>query len=96
MNVRGERIFDYGDRKFIASLTPELTLEITDESGKKLKSLPAPAKKDDEVKAKEASAEFKNLKKQLKTVANIQAIRLEMALSSNRKWTKESWIRLFC
>ncbi|NRT28642.1 hypothetical protein B0I68_002247 [Clostridium beijerinckii] len=94
-DVRGERIFDYGDRKFIASLTPELTLEITDESGKKLKSLPAPAKKDDEVKAKEASAEFKNLKKQLKTVANIQAIRLEMALSSNRKWTKESWIRLF-
>jgi len=94
-DVRGERIFDYGDRKFIASLTPELTLEITDESGKKLKSLPAPAKKDDEVKAKEASAEFKNLKKQLKTVANIQAIRLEMALSSNRKWTKESWIKLF-
>ncbi|WP_017210629.1 DUF4132 domain-containing protein [Clostridium beijerinckii] len=94
-DVRGERIFDYGDRKFIASLTSELTLEITDESGKKLKSLPAPAKKDDEVKAKEASAEFKNLKKQLKTVANIQAIRLEMALSSNRKWTKESWIKLF-
>lgn len=94
-DVRGESVFDYGNRKFTVTLTPELTLEITDESGKKLKSLPAPAKKDDEVKAKEASAEFKNLKKQLKTVANIQAIRLEMALSSNRKWTKDSWIKLF-
>ncbi|EKQ56080.1 MULTISPECIES: DUF4132 domain-containing protein [unclassified Clostridium] len=94
-DVRGERVFDYGDRKFTALLTPELTLEITDESGKKLKSLPAPTKKDDEAKAKEALVEFKNLKKQLKTVSNIQAIRLEMALSSNRKWTKDSWIKLF-
>ncbi|MDS0527665.1 DUF4132 domain-containing protein [Clostridium sp. SHJSY1] len=94
-DIRGERVFDYGNRKFTAILTPELTLEINDEKGKKLKSLPAPAKKDDEVKAKEAYTEFKNLKKQLKTVANIQAIRLEMALSSNRKWTKDSWIKLF-
>ncbi len=94
-DIRGERIFDYGDRKFTVTLTPELTLQVQDENSKKFKNLPAPSKKDDEVKAKEASLEFKNLKKQLKIVANIQAIRLEMALSSNRKWTKESWVKLF-
>jgi hypothetical protein len=94
-DVRGERVFDYGDRKFTVILTPELAMDIQDEAGKKLKSLPAISKKDDEVKANEALSEFKNLKKQLKTVASIQAIRLEMALSSNRKWTKESWIKLF-
>lgn len=82
-DIRGERVFDYGDRKFIVTLTPELILEVQDESGKKFKNLPAPGKKDDEAKATAASEEFKNLKKQLKTVANIQAIRLEMALSSN-------------
>jgi hypothetical protein len=94
-DIRGERVFDYGDRKFTVTLTPELIIVVQDEVGKKLKSLPAPSKKDDEVKANEALLEFKNLKKQLKTVANIQAIRLEMALSSNRKWTKESWVKLF-
>lgn len=94
-DIKGERVFDYGDRKFIVTLTPELTLDVQDESGKKFKNLPAPNKKDDENKAVEASLEFKNLKKQLKTVANIQAIRLELALSSNRKWTKEAWVKLF-
>ncbi|WML33318.1 DUF4132 domain-containing protein [Clostridium sp. OS1-26] len=94
-DIKGERVFDYGDRKFIVTLTPELTLDVQDESGKNFKNLPAPNKKDDETKAAEASLEFKNLKKQLKTVANIQAIRLELALSSNRKWTKEAWVKLF-
>lgn len=28
-------------------------------------------------------------------MANTRAIRLETALSSNRKWTKESWVKLF-
>ncbi|MGH4124408.1 MAG: DUF4132 domain-containing protein [Clostridium sp.] len=94
-DVKGERVFDYGDRKFIVTLTPELILEVQGESGKKFKSLPAPGRRDDEGKATAASLEFKNLRKQLKTVANIQAIRLEMALSSNRKWTKEAWVKLF-
>ncbi|MBZ9634549.1 DUF4132 domain-containing protein [Clostridium sp. FP1] len=94
-DVKGERTFDYGERKFIVTLTPELILEVQDESGKKFKNLPTPSKKDDEDKAAAAFSEFKNLKKKLKTVANIQAIRLEMALSSNRKWTKEAWIKLF-
>lgn len=94
-DIGGQRVFDYGERKFTVNLTSELTLEVYDESDKKLKSLPAPSKKDDEEKASTASLEFKTLKKQLKTVVSIQTIRLEMALSTNRKWTKEAFVKLF-
>ena len=44
----GERIFDYGTRKFKVILTPSLEIEVYDEKDKKLKNLPAPGKRDDE------------------------------------------------
>lgn len=91
----GERIFDYGTRKFKVVLTPSLEIEVYDEKDKKLKNLPAPGKRDDEKIAKESHAEFKTFKKQLKTTISVQATRLDLALSSERKWTKEAWIELF-
>lgn len=91
----GERVFDYGERKFVVRLTPSLEVEVYDESEKKLKTLPSPAKKDDEVKAKEANTEFKLFKKQLKTTVSTQTIRLDLALSSERKWSKTAWTNLF-
>ena len=94
-NQRGERIFDYGSRKFKVVLSPILELEVFGESDKKLKALPAIGKNDDEEKASQALDEYKSLKKQLKSVVSIQTIRLETALSTDRKWTKESWIKLF-
>ena len=45
-----ERIFDYGERIFKVRITQTLDFEVYDENGKKLKNLPAPAKKDDAVK----------------------------------------------
>lgn len=87
--------FDYGPRSFRVVLTPALELEITDESGKRLKNLPAPGKRDDEKKAKDASAAFKLLKKQLKTVTANQKLRLEQALSALRLWTAPRWQELF-
>lgn len=94
-DIRGERLFDYGERKFTARLTSELTLEVFDEADKKIKTLPSPGKKDDEVKANLSLDEYKLLKKQLKSVAGTQTLRLEMALSENRKWTKDAWVKLF-
>ena len=76
-------------------LTPSLEIEVYDEKDKKLKNLPAPGKRDDEAIAKESHAEFKAFKKQLKTTISVQATRLDLALSSERKWTKEAWIELF-
>ncbi len=39
---------------------------------------------------------LKPLKKQLKTTISVQATRLDLALSSERKWSKESLDRTFC
>lgn len=90
-----ERIFDYGERKFKVYITPALEIEIYDENNKKLKNMPVPGKKDSEALAAEAYAEFKQMKKQMKTTVANQKQRLEAALSTERKWTVERWNALF-
>nr|WP_300840444.1 DUF4132 domain-containing protein [uncultured Acetatifactor sp.] len=90
-----ERCFDYGERKFTVTITTALEVEVFDESGKKLKNLPSPGKKDDEEKAKAAYEEFKQMKKQMKTTVSSQKMRLEMALSTGRQWSVEAWKNLF-
>lgn len=89
-----EQSFDYGARSFKVVLTLTLELLVYDEEGKKLKSMPSPGKKDDPVKAKAASDSFKLLKKQLKTVAGNQKLRLEQTLCTERLWSVEQWKEL--
>ena len=90
-----QRIFDYGSRRFKVYLSPTLTLEIFDENDKPLKTLPAPGKKDDETLAQASHADFKALKKNLKTVVAMQKVRLETALLADRRWSKTAWETLF-
>ncbi len=90
-----ERCFDYGSRKFTVTITTALEIEVYDENGKKLKNIPSPGKRDDEVKAKASYAEFKEMKKQMKTTVASQKMRLELALSSKRSWEQKQWSRLF-
>lgn len=92
---RMERIFDYGTRKFKVYLTQNLELEIFDENDKKLKNLPAPGKKDDPEQAAKENQAFKDMKKQMKTTVANQKLRLEQALSVERKWSVEGWNQLF-
>ncbi|BCJ94278.1 hypothetical protein acsn021_18470 [Anaerocolumna cellulosilytica] len=94
-NEKLQRIFDYGDRKFTVYITPSLAIEIFDENEKKIKNLPAPGKKDDTIKASAALEEYKQMKKQMKTTVNNQKLRLEAALSVERKWDITSWKGLF-
>ncbi len=94
-NESMERIFDYGERKFKVYINQALEIEVYDEKNKKLKNLPAPGKRDDEIKAKAAYEEFKLMKKQMKTTVTTQKMRLELALSSERKWKCEDWKNLF-
>ncbi len=94
-NENLERIFDYGERQFKVYITPALEVEIYDENDKKLKNMPAPGKKDDEAKAAEAYAEFKQMKKQMKTTVTNQKLRLEYALTVNRRWKAADWEKLF-
>ncbi len=94
-NEQMQRIFDYGERKFTVTITTALEIEVFDETGKKLKNMPAPGKRDDEVKAAAAYDEFKQMKKQMKTTISSQKMRLEMALSTERKWSVRAWKDLF-
>lgn len=106
-----ERRFDYGTRSFLVAITPELELEVFDGKeqpeegefsssrkftrGEKRKTLPAPGKKDDEKMAAVAYEEFKQMKKQLKTVVTNQKQRMEQALATAREWRVEAWKQLF-
>ncbi|MDE7183963.1 MAG: DUF4132 domain-containing protein [Lachnospiraceae bacterium] len=94
-DAKMQRTFDYGARVFKVMLTPSLDIEVFDEDGKKLKNLPAPAKKDDEEKAAEAYAAFKEMKKQMKAAVTSQKARLESALSAKREWDADAWKNLF-
>ena len=90
-----ERRFDYGSRSFTVTITPALEVEVFDESGKKLKNIPAPGARDDAEKAAAAYGEFKEMKKQMKATVSSQRQRLEMALSTERLWTVSAWQELF-
>ena len=91
----GTRVFDYGPRRFTVRLTPSLELTVTTETGKAVKSMPAPGKTDDPQKTAAAYEAFKALKKQMKTTVTAQRARLELALSAQRCWDAEAWRRLF-
>ena len=77
------------------TITTALEVQAFDMNGKKIKNLPAPTKKDDETKAVAAYEELKQLKKQLKTVAADQKIRMETALVNGREWSIQAWQDLF-
>lgn len=95
LDAQGERVFDYGVRRFTVRLSPALEIEIYDGNGKLLKNMPSPGKQDDPEKAGQASEEFKQMKKQLKTVVQNQKLRLEQALSTARLWKAQDWKKLF-
>ncbi|MDE5792462.1 MAG: DUF4132 domain-containing protein, partial [Oscillospiraceae bacterium] len=81
-------------RQFQVYLNSALELEIY-EGEKKLKNLPKASLKDDSEKSAQALKEFKDMKKQIKTVIQSQKARLEYALLCDRKWTVQGWKDLF-
>lgn len=88
------REFDYGSRVFRVYISPALELEILN-GDKKVKSMPKPGANDDAEKANAAYNDFKELKKQLKTVVTNQKQRLEYVMMCDRKWSAEGWEKLF-
>ena len=90
----GRQVFDYGKRSFTVRLTSTLELEITNDQGKTVKSMPAPGKTDDP-QALDAYEAFKTMKKGIKTTVTAQRARLESALSVLRCWDTGRWQALF-
>jgi hypothetical protein len=83
----------YGPRTFTAVLRPDLTVELRDPDGTMISALPAPRKLDDADQAKESRSGFSAAKKELKTIAALQAQRLYEAMCTGRSWPAEDWDR---
>jgi hypothetical protein len=72
-------------------LGPDLKPLLRDQAGPLRPDLPKPASKDDAARAAEAAEEWKLLKKQVADVAKIQAARLEQAMVTGRRWSRDAF-----
>ncbi|MCJ8313404.1 MAG: DUF4132 domain-containing protein [Pseudomonadales bacterium] len=89
--LNGIQIIELGSRTISVYLTEKLKIEMKNESGKVIKSLPAPREGDDLEQIKESKKQFSNIKKELKQVIDIQISRLHEAMCTNRVWTYSEW-----
>ncbi|MDO3411419.1 DUF4132 domain-containing protein [Saccharibacillus sp. CPCC 101409] len=93
---KGELELSYGERSFTVKVNADLQLSaVSGETGKAVKSLPAPGQKDDAELAAKSKARFTQLKKDLKNMVGIQSQRLEESLSKRRLWSAPEWKELF-
>ncbi len=82
----GSLSLDFGPRTFRVVFDESLKPGVTDESGKRLPDLPKPKQSDEAEKAKAATDTWKALKKDAKTIATGQILRLEIAMCTQRRW----------
>ncbi len=93
---RGVQTLSYGERSFQVKVSRDLQVVIVnEETGKTMKSLPAPGAKDDAELAAQSKSRLTQLKKDLKAMAALQSQRLEESLSKQRLWSSEEWTELF-
>lgn len=91
----GAQVLDFGPRRFHVAFDEALRPFVRDDAGARLKDLPRPNKSDDAEKSQAASARFRDLKKDVKTIASLQVTRLERALLLRRRWPAGDFRRLF-
>ncbi|HEU5199893.1 MAG TPA: DUF4132 domain-containing protein, partial [Ktedonobacterales bacterium] len=94
-NEKGEQLLDYGPRQFTARLGFDLTIHLSDSSGKRLISLPRTNARDNAAKVAAAQGAWQVLKKHLPPAIKMQTERLENALSTQRSWSVARWRELF-
>jgi Domain of unknown function (DUF4132) len=82
----GHLLLDYGPRQFEVRFSEQLRPTVWND-GKLVKNLPKPAKSDDPEKASSAQKRWKALKRDVKQVAKGQVLRLERAMTLQRRWT---------
>ncbi len=91
LDEQGSLILDFGPRAFKVgfdeSLKPYVREWLDGKTGAKLGDLPKPKKTDDEELAKAAVERFKLLKKDARTIASQQVLRLELAMCLRRRWS---------
>lgn len=91
LDESGSRVFDFGSRKFTFLFGPDLKPMVRDEKGAYKADLPGITQKDDAELAKKAVEDWKELKKLLKSVAKVQAKRMEQSMVTCRAWTVDEF-----
>ncbi|HWA25368.1 MAG TPA: DUF4132 domain-containing protein [Lacunisphaera sp.] len=94
LDERGRRTLDFGPRQFQFILGPEMKPMVRYPDGAIKPDLPKPNAKDDAAIADATVAEWKLLKKQIGEVAKIQAVRVEQAMVTGRRWSAAEFDQL--
>ncbi|MBC3932247.1 WGR and DUF4132 domain-containing protein [Undibacterium curvum] len=93
LSEQGSLVLDFGKRAFQVgfdeSLKPYVREWLDNKAGARLPDLPKPKQTDDEALAKEATERYKSLKKDVRTIASQQLLRLEVAMCTRRRWSAE-------
>lgn len=89
------RRLDFGPRHFSIAFDETLAPYVRDAQGARLKDLPKPRQDDDAAKAGAATLRWKQLKKDMKTLARVQLARLEQAMVDQRRWPFDEFERFF-
>jgi hypothetical protein len=91
LDEQGIMELDYGSRTFTVRLSAEMAIEITNQNGKTIASLPDANQSDDAEKARAAKATLSVSRKELKSVLAMQKDRLYEALCTQRSWLFAEW-----
>ncbi|HEY2082262.1 MAG TPA: DUF4132 domain-containing protein [Verrucomicrobiae bacterium] len=91
LDERGYLQLSYGSRNFTARLNEQRDFVLTDNTGKIVKTLPAPRASDNQSLAQESKRAFAAAKKELKSILGIQRDRLYEAMCIQRAWSYEEW-----
>ena len=82
---------DFGSRTFVARLSEDLIINLSNQSGKEIASLPDPNQSDDAEKAAHSKSLLSAARKELKSVLALQKDRLYEALCTQRPWRLDEW-----
>ncbi|MFK3861807.1 DUF4132 domain-containing protein [Pseudoalteromonas rhizosphaerae] len=83
--------FSFGNRALQLQLSDSLKLQLINEEGKVIKSLPQPRKEDSEDQINQTKKWFSGCKKELKQVIEQQHARLYAAMITERHWPLNEW-----
>ncbi|RKS69142.1 uncharacterized protein DUF4132 [Actinomadura pelletieri DSM 43383] len=90
----GTLTLDYGPRRFTVGFDERLQPYVTDQDGRRRKTLPKPGAKDDPDLAPAAHTAFAALKKDVRTVAADQIHRLEDRMVMRHRWSAHEFREL--
>jgi hypothetical protein len=95
LDASGTLLLDYGPRRFSVGFDEQLKPLVTDQTGKRIKALPKPGAKDDPQLAPAAYQRFSVLKKDARSLASDQIARFELAMVTQRRWSREEFTEFF-